>query len=348
MHTVIRTSHLPEADRFEYWTESVSRVLMPVNLYTRDPARFRGSMHLLDLGPVQISRVTCSSVHTRRTDKLIRRSDPEVILVTVPLSGRCVVTQSHGKAFADPQGLLVHPTWRPFSLKAYANEAGIVDGVLAMVPRSLLPRPRGVHYDRPMALTDADGTNTVLRDFLTSALGEIGVLRRPKAARLSLAVADLVAAAMIHDMGDDAPQEDASQGRQERLRTRLASIYRFIAENLGDPGLTPATIAAAHHMSTRTLHRLFENEGHTVARWIREQRLERCHRDLNDPTLWHRPIHAIAAGWGIEDAARFARAYRAKFGHTAQEYRRAAIERFLTASEGTDDVRGRDDRREGG
>ncbi|MEU6798918.1 MFS transporter [Nonomuraea wenchangensis] len=84
-----------------------------------------------------------------------------------------------------------------------------------------------------------------------------------------------------------------------------------------------------------------------VARWIREQRLERCHRDLNDPTLWHRPIHAIAAGWGIEDAAQFARTYRAKFGHTAQEYRRAAIERFLTAIEGTDDVRGRDDRREG-
>ncbi|WP_344213053.1 hypothetical protein [Nonomuraea bangladeshensis] len=67
-----------------------------------------------------------------------------------------------------------------------------------------------------MALTDADGTNTVLRDFLTSALGEIGVLRRPKAARLSLAVADLVAAAMIHDMGHDAPQADASQGRQRR------------------------------------------------------------------------------------------------------------------------------------
>ncbi|MCK2221943.1 hypothetical protein MF672_050265 [Actinomadura sp. ATCC 31491] len=175
-------------------------------------------MHLLDLGPAQISRVTFSSVHTRRTDKL--------------------------------------------TLKAYANEAG--------------------------------------------ALGEIGVLRRPKAARLSLA-----------------PQADASRGGQERPRMRLASIYRPIAENLGNPGLTPATIAAAHHMSTR------------------------CHWDLDGSTLRHWPIHATAAGWGIEDAAQFALAYRAKFGHTAQEYRRAAIERFLTAIEGTDDARGRDDRREG-
>ncbi len=50
-------------------------------------------------------------------------------------------------------------------------------------------------------------------------------------------------------------------------------------------------------MSLRALHRLFLNHAHgaTVASYIRCQRLTCARRDLADPRLAERPVHAIAA-----------------------------------------------------
>ena len=63
-------------------------------------------------------------------------------------------------------------------------------------------------------------------------------------------------------------------------------------------------IAAAHHISLRSLHQLFHDEGLTVAGWIRQRRLECCRRDLSDPALAARPVAAIAARWGFLEPGR--------------------------------------------
>jgi len=64
----------------------------------------------------------------------------------------------------------------------------------------------------------------------------------------------------------------------------------FILENLSDTGLSPTMVAAAHHMSLRSLHQLFHDEGLTVAGWIRKRRLECCRHDLSNPALASRPV----------------------------------------------------------
>ena len=83
-------------------------------------------------------------------------------------------------------------------------------------------------------------------------------------------------------------------------------------------------IAAADHVSLRSLHQFFHDEGLTVARWIRARRLERCRRDLSDPALADRPVAAIAAAWGFSSAGDFSRAFRAAHGLPPSEYRRSA------------------------
>ena len=83
-------------------------------------------------------------------------------------------------------------------------------------------------------------------------------------------------------------------------------------------------IAAAHHISLRSLHQLFHDEGLTVAGWIRRRRLECCRRDLSDPALAARPVAAIAARWGFSSAGDFSRAFRAAHGLPPAEYRRSA------------------------
>jgi AraC-like DNA-binding protein len=105
----------------------------------------------------------------------------------------------------------------------------------------------------------------------------------------------------------------------------MLRIHAFIDAQMEDPDLDPASIAAAVHISTRYLYKLFEGEGLTVAGWIRARRLERCRRDLLDPLLRHQTVSAIAARWGIADPARFSRQFRVAFGQTPSEYRQASL-----------------------
>ncbi|MER6812269.1 helix-turn-helix domain-containing protein [Spirillospora sp. NPDC000708] len=117
-----------------------------------------------------------------------------------------------------------------------------------------------------------------------------------------------------------------SQGRgpgpEEAAAVR--AIKEWIEAHLRDPDLTPAAIAGAHHISVRQLYRVFEPSGTTVARYVRDLRLERCRRELSDPSLAGLRIGAIASRWGLPDAAGFSRAFRAAYGLSPSAYRERA------------------------
>ncbi len=120
-----------------------------------------------------------------------------------------------------------------------------------------------------------------------------------------------------------AAAQDAQRPLEPEARCRLLSMQAkaFIDANLRDPALSPAMIAAAHHVSLRTLYRAFEEQGKPITQWIRRRRLDRCRRDLVDPTLALRPVHVVAAGWGFPNAAVFSRVFRNEFGLPPQAYR---------------------------
>ncbi|MEU7847720.1 helix-turn-helix domain-containing protein [Micromonospora parva] len=104
---------------------------------------------------------------------------------------------------------------------------------------------------------------------------------------------DLLAAAFAQYL--DIEDTLSPEARHTTLRAR---VLDFIDRHLDSDELSPLSVAAAHHMSLRSLHRLFEGESTTVAELIRAKRLEQCRRDLANP-LVRQPIQAIAARWGF-------------------------------------------------
>ena len=74
-------------------------------------------------------------------------------------------------------------------------------------------------------------------------------------------------------------------------------------------------------MSKRYLHRLFEEDGSTVSGWIRQLRLERCRRDLADPSRRDETVTSIGARWGLTNPAHLSRLFRDVFGVSPTEYR---------------------------
>jgi AraC-like DNA-binding protein len=107
-------------------------------------------------------------------------------------------------------------------------------------------------------------------------------------------------------------------------RDRLAENSKaYIDAHLGDADLTAERIASELHVSTRTLHRLFEAEQTTIGSWIRGRRLEQCRLDLTDRRLQDEPVSQIAARWGLWDPAHFSRVFKATFGLSPRVYRMA-------------------------
>ena len=82
---------------------------------------------------------------------------------------------------------------------------------------------------------------------------------------------------------------------------------------LTDPELDPAAVAAALHVSVRTLHRAFAAEDTTVMGYARERRLQGVNTELAS-TVW--TVSELAARWHFTDESHLIKAYRRRFGET--------------------------------
>ncbi|WP_405652713.1 helix-turn-helix domain-containing protein [Streptomyces sp. RK9] len=101
----------------------------------------------------------------------------------------------------------------------------------------------------------------------------------------------------------------------------LARVQSFIHHHLGDPDLSPQTVADAHHISLRRLQQVLAAAGTAPAALIRRKRLQQCHRALTDPGQSGRTIRTIAARWGFASQAHFTRLFRAAYGVPPGEFR---------------------------
>lgn len=99
------------------------------------------------------------------------------------------------------------------------------------------------------------------------------------------------------------------------------AMDRFIDRHLLDEAIAPAAIAAAHGVSVRTVNRIFQASGQTVSEVVRIRRLARAREELAGSD---RPVATIAYRWGFSDTSHFSRSFKARYGLSPRDYRRAA------------------------
>ncbi|MGW1586331.1 helix-turn-helix domain-containing protein [Streptomyces sp. NPDC002386] len=247
-----------------------------------------------DLGDVRVASVGGGAVAVRGDGR-----EPGWHLLLVR-HGDLVLEQEGRTLRAGPGGSVLLDSALPYRLRLAGDSAGLVSAHLGGRPRAhgrLRTRELGARPDLAV----------LVAGLLAGLAGERAPHRPGDEQRLGAVVSDLVALLLDEeDPGDSA---------------LLPRIQAYIVRHLPDGGLTPDRVAAAHHISTRYLHRLFQRQGLTVASWIRTQRLERCRRDLHDPGLSRLPVHVIGARWGFAQAADFSRAFRAAYGTTPTCFR---------------------------
>jgi AraC-like DNA-binding protein len=311
MGVVARAVDQSPTDRIEYWRDALSRAFVPLAV-TPGPGPLTGTLRAGRLDGLQVAEVTGSSQIVHRDRAMIRRADPEYYKIGLQLRGRAIVGQDGREAVLSPGEFTVYDTSRPYRL---VND-GPFHNLVLMCPRAALRVPERTMAGRTAVRVSArHGMGALVAPFLTGLAGQLDAVTQVAAPHLSEAVLDMLAAVFT----EGEPVRPASG---ELL---LPRVRRYIEDHLGDPDLTPDGVAAAHHISPRYLRKLFERDHETVAGWIRARRLERCRRDLGAAQLRDRPVSAVAARWGLLDAAHFSRTFRATYGVTPREYRLSVI-----------------------
>jgi len=318
--TVFSTEHLSGPERFDCWEAMAARTFFRTTIAGDHLDDFLAHSQALNLGDIQAFAQSYPPVEACRTSMQIRQSDPEVLHLWLTVRGEMGLAQSGRSVEVGEGDLVLYDSSRPCRGWTATRGRPDVSSVIVQIPRAALPLHSN-NLDR-VTLTrfqGRTGIGALLRHYLTNLMDHAPQYVQGDAVRLAGVTLDLLSTMLAQA----ARSEDvlAPETQHAVLRARVSE---FVQRNLGDPDLSPASIAAAHQISVRYLHRLYQGQGMTIADGIRRSRLERIHRDLADPRLHARSISAIAARWGFLEPTQFSRAFRALYRITPRDHRRQA------------------------
>ncbi|GAA3228736.1 helix-turn-helix domain-containing protein [Actinocorallia longicatena] len=307
------TAGLPPEDRFPFWHELTAQSYFASWASSPDADDFLASVSGLDLGDVRVQVMTMPPVDCRRTPKLVRSDDPEQYMLGLFLDGDGTIDLARESAPIRPGAFFLIDSSQPFRSR---NGRSTVLSV--HLPRSAVaPHVRSARGPGVRVFPAAGGVPGVLGRYLTELVRESAEYSAADRTHLAAATTSLVSAALAQWLGEREPERSRDQ-------VLLLRIHDFIEEHLGDPGLSPRTVAERHQLSVRQLHRVFGSSGQSVAAHIRSRRLERCRFDLADPSLGARSIQAIAARWGFGSPSHFSTVFRDAYGVSPSDVREAA------------------------
>ncbi|MFC8824177.1 helix-turn-helix domain-containing protein [Streptomyces sp. NPDC057137] len=262
---------------------------------------FRADVVTRDLGPLRLAELVTPEGECFRDAPSARAAHSELWQIELVTRGRVRAEQGGSTAELGPADLVLIDPVRPVRFASTATTH-----VTMLVPRrSLRLGPDDVARLAGVRIRGDRGPAALVSSLVRDMARSLDGFRADEADRSAAAVIELIAVALSAQLGDSRPVAD------EALRSRIVG---FIEARLSDRDLAPAKVAAAHHMSVRQLHKLFESQPLTVAALIRRRRLERCRADLAGTD---RTVAAVAAKWGFADPAHFSRLFKATYGYNA-------------------------------
>ncbi|MFJ4427586.1 helix-turn-helix domain-containing protein [Streptomyces bobili] len=227
------------------------------------------------------------------------------LVVALQYRGSGTISRGDGEVTLKAGDFVIFEAVRPFDVRSEGHV------VCFVVPRHALglSSPELRRLTRETVRGD-QGLGALVSSFLSELAAEGAHWAPEVGERLAGKAMDLLAglfAERLTHHQDGGAESDAPLALPGRIKS-------FITENLADPDLTPESIARAHHISVRYLHKLFQDEELTVGRLIQRRRLEKCREELGRGGRPGPGVSAVAQRWGFSHPTQFARAFRAAYG----------------------------------
>ena len=273
-----------------------------------DMAGAGGWLSAAQLSNVAAFHVAGSSQVLRRSPAWARRRPSDLLKVCIQRVGSATIQQDDREVMLTPGSMAIYDIDRPYSIRLQGEWRCTV---IAFPRTALMASEHFIDAVICRPTHVAEGPGSVLIPLVASAVSRAETGRRAAAsdALMGLACLDLLKAAL------------AERGLPQRPDAVRLQVEAYIRAHIADADLSHSKVAAAHHMSERTLHRLFDEADQTVTELIRSYRLDGILSDLRSPGSAGDAISRIAARWGIHDMPHFTRTFRARYGMSPSEAR---------------------------
>ncbi|MEU1517484.1 helix-turn-helix domain-containing protein [Streptomyces sp. NPDC005811] len=267
------------------------------------------------LGPLHVITTEAGPRRVPGTARAVARFTADGQVTVLLQDSGCAIVGQSGRRTPLPSGSLAFtdPT-RPYTLTCPDRSR---THAFRLPPQSLGLREADLRRIGEEPVRPDSGTTALVVPFLCRLADQAGTYAPHLRPLLARNAADLLATVAAERLAHDPPRPDGDAAGT-LLRSRIKG---FIEDHLTDPDLTPRSIAAAHHLSVRHVHRLFQQEGTTVGGWIRHRRLEACRRALGRPARDAPALTAVAHRFGFTSYSHFSRAFRAAYGMSPREWR---------------------------
>ncbi|MET0417063.1 MAG: helix-turn-helix domain-containing protein [Actinoplanes sp.] len=314
---VLDTADVPAGERVEAVQTAMMYASAPCHVIHEDPARgVHARMEVCDLGGANIFTHRSSGIRLLRTAKLARQDAMPVVALSVQQRALGRLEQWQRRDVTPPGELLAVDLSGPYDYSWSGDgAAGCIQ-----IPLDHLALPVDV-IRRGIGNLRASPLYRLVTDHIAGLAREpAAIATDPAADAVATASIDL-ARALLASAARNEPH-----ARQALAETLLTRIRAFVRQNLADPDLSPARIAAAHNISLRHLYKLCADADLSLEQWIIAERLQGARHELLLPASRLVSIATIAHRWGFRDPTHFARRFKARYGTSPSQWRRFSTE----------------------
>ncbi len=275
---------------------------------------FVGTIRANPISTLRIFAISCEPHLVYRAATHLNAETPATYFLTLQVSGSKHIEQYGTRTRLSAGQFAVYDSDAPLALDV-GHEYRSIN---LRFPKSVVPAGTRAILDsiRGSALPVRDGISRFVWSALTGLnenAADLGVHAR-ELSRHAIELASLLAFDAVSGTGGTMTRESANA-------SRLDGIKSFVERHLSDPELTVESVAAAHYISVRTLHKMFSDSGCTAACWIRDRRIARAKALLSDPRD-ERPITGLAQECGFTAMSHFSQLFRREVGLSPSDFRR--------------------------
>lgn len=309
------TEFLPAATRASAWSKLYSQQLNRVTFTPADRHDFAARLSLGEFGPIQLASMAANRSIIERTRSDISPGARRLYSFMLQARGSGVLNHCGNEAHLNQGDFVLCDSAAPHSFTMEDDSMIVMLRVEASLIKKHLPTPErycGLKLDNNVGLT---ATMSAMVERLNQQIQ--GGFRSEYDGRFARQMLEMLS--MAYAIGFEEQAEGSAI-----VMSRQAEVIRFIEDNLRDPELSPASVAAGLRISPRYLRTLFASRGEKASTYIVRRRLEECAKQLRNPSWAGHTLTEIAFAWGFNSAAHFTRTFHEHFGMAPRNYRRSA------------------------
>ena len=306
----VSTLDVPRSNRASSGGRSSHAPSNGVKHHVIDDPAVDGTLEVADIAWLQVARITASRHRVLHEPPASLAPSAAIVL---QITGKSVIEQQGRTVRLAPGHWSVCDSTLPYTL----TSPGASQRLLLLIPHDCLNDDIDLEEFTMRSFSGTAGVGRLVFGIAGWIVEELASIQSDRADVLAKTITQVINLAIHEKMGRRST-EPARGTLGDRIR-------EYVTDHLRDPHLSLDSIARHLNSSKRSLHRAVSSSSSSIHDLIWHQRLDRCRRDLLDPSQSRQTIAEIAHSWGFKNFTHFSQAFRERFGVSAREARRSIL-----------------------